>query len=253
MLRRCVKRRWVKPFRSVAVSPKVWALAQTRKWVVTQRKKIVKLCARRWMALTWSLSLRVWAADSVTSALASLAGEVSVRWHLLTRPDLGSSIVSATESEGVLLQGIPLADITPFVVLVARDVAGNERRTIAIARLLDDVESRHDAIIARQLTDRSAFVRLLTLLLELSGAWTLTTSNSGVAGFFGTADASATGAGLFEALVRAVGDGHHGLVDARRIIDYLREHDEDTVLPDGFDELWSQVWSAHVELTGGRA
>jgi len=198
-------------------------------------------------------ALRVWADDSVTSALASRADDVSVRWHLLTRPDLGSSIVSASESEGVLLQGIPLANITPFVVLVARDTAGKERRTIVLARLLDDVASRRDAIIARQLTDRSAFVRLLTLLLDLSGAWTLTTSSSGAGGFFGTADASGTGAGLFEALVRAVGEGHHGLADARRIIDYLREHDEDAVLPDGFDELWSHVWSAHLELAGGHA
>lgn len=196
-------------------------------------------------------ALRVWADDSVTSALASRTDDVSVRWHLLTRPDLGSSNVSGSESEAVLLQGIPLADITPFVVLVVRDAAGNERRTIVLARLLDDVESRHDAIIARQLTDRSAFVRLLTLLLELSGAWTLTASSSGTAGFFGTADASGVGTGLFEALVRAVGEGHHGLADARRIIDYLREHDEDAVLPDGFDELWSQVWSAHLELSGG--
>lgn len=198
-------------------------------------------------------ALRVWADDSATSALASRADDISVRWHLLTRPNLGSSIVSASESEGVLLQGIPLADITPFVVLVARDTAGKERRTIVLARLLDDVASRRDAIIARQLTDRSAFVRLLTLLLDLSGAWTLTTSSSGAAGFFGTADASGTGAGLFEALVRAVGEGHHGLADARRIIDYLRDHDEDAVLPDGFDELWSQVWAAHLELTGGHA
>jgi hypothetical protein len=198
-------------------------------------------------------TLRVWAEEAVTSALARRAGEVSVRWHLLTRPDLGSSIVAASESDGVLLHGIPLADITPFVVLVARDAAGNERRTIVLARLLDDVESRRDAIIARQLTDRSAFVRLLTLLLELSGAWTLTPTGAGVSGFFGTADASGTGAGLFEALVRAVGEGHHGLADARRIVDYLREHNEDAVLPDGFDELWSQIWSAHLELTGGHA
>jgi hypothetical protein len=198
-------------------------------------------------------TLRVWADEFVTSALAGRADGVSVRWHLLTRPDLGSSIVSAPESEGVLLQGIPLADITPFIVLIARDGAGNERRTIVLARLLDDVSTRRDAIIARQLTDRAAFVRLLTLLLELSGAWTLTSTGSGVAGFFGTADASGIGTGLFEALVRAVGEGHHGLADARRIIDYLREHDEDAVLPDGFDELWGQVWSAHLELTGGHA
>ena len=195
-------------------------------------------------------SLRVWADESTTTALARYAGMVSVRWHLLTRPDLGSDTVAATESHGALLEGIPLADITPFLVLVARDDMGNERRSIVLARLHDDVENRRDAVIARQLTDRAAFIRLLTLLLELSGGGTLALTAAGGAGFFGSADASA-GTGLFEALVRAVGDGHRGLADARRIIDYLREHDEDAVLPDGFDELWTEVWSAHLELTGG--
>lgn len=195
-------------------------------------------------------SLRVWGDDSFVSALGRRA-DVSVRWHLLTRPDLGSSVIGASEPDGVVLTGIPLADITPFIVLVARDGAGNERRTIVLARLLDDIVSRRDAIIARQLTDRAAFVRLLTLLLELSGAWVLEPSGSGGAGFFGTADAAGVGTGLFEALVRAVGDGHHGLADARRIIDYLRDNDAQAVLPDGFEQLWTEIWSAHLGLTGG--
>lgn len=198
-------------------------------------------------------ALRVWADESFVSTLARHEDDVSVRWHLLTRPDLGSGAIGADESAGVLLPSIPLADITPFIVLVARDAMGNECRTIVVARLFDDVESRRDAIIARQLTDRAAFVRLLTLLLELSGAWTMTPSSVGAMGFFGSADASGVGTGLFEALVRAVGEGHHGLADARRIIDYLRDHDEEAVLPDGFEELWHEVWSAHLELTGGHA
>lgn len=198
-------------------------------------------------------ALRVWADESFVSALARREEDVSVRWHLLTRPDLGSTAIAADESAGVVLPSIPLADVTPFVVLVARDAVGNERRTIVVARLLDDVESRRDAIIARQLTDRAAFIRLLTLLLEISGAWTMPSSGTGAPGFFGSADGSGAGTGLFEALVRAVGDGHHGLADARRIIDYLRDHDEETVLPDGFEELWTEVWAAHLELTGGDA
>lgn len=196
-------------------------------------------------------SLRVWADDSFVSALGRRE-DVFVRWHLLTRPDLGSSVIGASEPDGVVLTGIPLADVTPFIVLVARDGVGNERRTIVLAQLLDDIASRHDAIIARQLTDRAAFVRLLTLLLELSGAWNFGPNGSGGAGFFGAADASGVvGTGLFEALVRAVGDGHHGLADAQRIIDYLRDNDAQAVLPDGFEQLWTEIWSAHLELTGG--
>ena len=68
-------------------------------------------------------------------------------------------------------------------------------------------------------------------------------------GAHGGAGESTGATGLFEALVRAVGDRHHGLDDARRIIDYLRSHDEHAVLPDGFEELWSEIWSAHHELT----
>ena len=195
-------------------------------------------------------SLRVWGDDSFVSALGRRT-DVSVRWHLLTRPDLGSGVIGASEPDAVILTGIPLADITPFIILIARDGVGNERRTIVLARLLDDLASRRDAIIARQLNDRAAFVRLLTLLLELSGAWVLAPNGSGGAGFFGTADATGVGTGLFEALVRAVGDGHHGLADARRIIDYLRDNDAQAVLPDGFEQLWAEIWSAHLELTGG--
>lgn len=194
-------------------------------------------------------SVRVWADDAFVDALTQRI-DVSVHWHLLTRPDLGDSAIAASEAEAAILADVPLADITPFIVLVARDDAGNERRTIVLARLLDDVPSRRDAIIARQLTDRAAFVRLLTLLLELSGAGVISTDSANGTGFFGIADASGVGTGLFEALVRAVGEGHQGLDDAKRIIEYLRESDAQAVLPDGFQQLWSAIWSAHLELTG---
>ncbi|HTL41731.1 MAG TPA: hypothetical protein VL294_09680 [Pseudolysinimonas sp.] len=194
--------------------------------------------------------LRVWGDEHVATVLDG-HDEVRVNWHLLTRPDLGSSTVGSSEPDGVVLSGIPLADITPFIVLTARDAAGNERRTIVVARLLDDVESRQDAVIARQLTDRRSFIRLLTLLLELSGVWAANPASLGGTGFLGSDGGTGLGTGLFEALVRAVGDGHSGLADARRIIEYLREHDQQDVLPDGFDELWNQVWAAHLELSGG--
>lgn len=193
-------------------------------------------------------SLRVWADEPVAAR-----DGFSVRWYLLTRPDLGSTTIVASEADSVLLSGIPLADITPFIVLEARDAAGNQRRTILLARLLDDVVNRRDAVIARQLTDRAAFVRLLTLLLELSGAWRPAALGAASDGFFGAATASDGATGLFEALVRALGEGHGGLSDARRIIDYLRDHGEAAVLPEGFDELWRQVWAAHHALTGAGA
>ncbi|WP_400996668.1 phospholipase D family protein [Agromyces sp. GXQ0307] len=193
--------------------------------------------------------LRVWVDDEEETGRARRlngTADVSVRWHLLTRPDLGGpDLPGRGENAASQIRDIPLADITPFIALVARDERGRERRTILLARLLDDVPTRREAIIARQLTDRATFVRLLMLLLELSGGAVAGTEGHG---FFGTPVAGETSGGVFEALVRALGDGHHGLADARRIIDYLRSTDDRAVLPEGFEELWEQVWAAHVEL-----
>lgn len=197
-------------------------------------------------------SLRVWGDADIEAPLAALASAgVTLRWHLLTRADLGAATLSTSEATAATIDDIPLTDITPFVVLVAEDSEGHTRRTIVLASLLDDVPSRKDAVIARQLTDRAAFLRLLTLMLELSGDLL---GNGGGAGefAFNAASADIDGSGLFEALVRALGAGHHGLADVRRIIDFVQEHDDDRdLLPEGFDELWSKVWQAHRSLTRG--
>lgn len=175
--------------------------------------------------------------------------DITVRWHLLTRPDLGGPGLAGTESHPHVLNSLELTDITPFLVLTARDSEGNERRTILLARLLDDIPTRRDAIIARQLTDRASFVRLLMLLLELSGH-EFPVGGHGL-GVFSAPVGGAEGAGLFESLVRAVGAGHQGLADVRRIVDYLLTTDDGAgVLPDGFADLWSAVWETHVRLTG---
>lgn len=136
-------------------------------------------------------ALRVWADEGFADlARKAAATGVSLRWHLLTRADLGGSTLAAAESEAEVATGIPLTDITPFIVLVARTPAGTERRiterrTILVARLLDDIDTRRDAIIARQLTDRAAFIRLLTLILELSGVRMPAADAVGTRGFFG--------------------------------------------------------------------
>jgi hypothetical protein len=199
--------------------------------------------------------LRVWGGPEAEASIASLVGSgITLHWHLLTRADLGASVLSPDEASAVTLTDVPLTDITPFIALVARDAKGNTRRTIVLAHLLDDIPTRKDAIVARQLTDRAAFIRLLTLMLELSGD--LLGDGSGWSEFtFGaTAADRFDGAGLFEALVRALGAGHNGLADVRRIVDYVQEHgDEHDLLPEGFDELWTNVWEAHHSLTRGRA
>lgn len=192
-------------------------------------------------------SLAVWAEDTDYTE----PEELSLRWHLLTRPDAGGRGFPGSVDSPTTLEELALTDITPFIVLTANDADGNERRTIVLAQLLDDIDTRRDAIIARQLTDRGAFIRLLMLLLELAGQPLPGGGHS--AGFFGEqAAASGEGAGLFESLVRAVGSGHGGLADVQRIVNYLSTTDDgSTILPEGFAELWAAVWAAHERLTQG--
>ncbi|MGO2750778.1 MAG: phospholipase D family protein [Pseudoclavibacter sp.] len=180
----------------------------------------------------------------------------TLHWHLLPRPDLRRAASTLANPRGETLDEVALTDISPFVVLTARDSDGRERSTIVLAQLAGGIAERRDAIIASQLTDRASFVRLLTLLLELSGVAMPTVAATGATGFFGAAAGSdaVEGAGLFEALLRAVAAGHDGLADAKRIIDYLANHGEDqAMMPPGFDSLWNQVWAAHLELTGATA
>ena len=198
---------------------------------------------------TEPIKLDVWSEDA-----PAVDGDNGLRWHLLTRPDIGGIGLPGPSDAPNRIEVNELADVTPFIALVARDGQGRERRTLVIATLLDDVARRHDAVIARQLTDTASFVRLLTLLLELSGEGLMPAQSvrpdSG--GVFGQAD-GLTGAGLFEALVRAVGARHSGIEDIKRLVDFLAAQEGRSILPPGFDALWSSVWSAHEELTAAAA
>lgn len=195
-----------------------------------------------------SWSMRLWSPSSSLLEQVHKA-RATLSWHLLTRTDLGGASIAAEEAGASDIGPLPLTDITPFIVLVVRDDRGNERRTIVVAELLDDHPSRRDAIIARQLTDRAAFLRLLALLLDLTSS-PLPGTGGGFGQNFG--DAGPDGSGLFEALVRSVGVGHQGLADARRIIEFIRDHDDaKKLLPPGFEKLWANVWSAHRALSEG--
>ncbi|WCD93275.1 phospholipase D family protein [Microbacterium sp. nov. GSS16] len=222
--------------------------AQRRLEALVRGLAQVRFTARVAFADPWSLT--VWAADAEDTLTRLSEAEVSLRWHLLTRTDLGQPLLSLTEAQATPLTGIPLTDITPFLVLVARDAAGNERRTVVLAELLDDVPDRKDAIVARQLTDQATFLRLLALLLDLGGDAVFGGVGSG--GAFG-AGSDGPVSGLFEALVRSIGADGDGLVEARRIIDFIRRHEEtDQLLPPEFEELWANVWSAHDAVTRRR-
>lgn len=169
---------------------------------------------------------------------------VTARTTLLTRPASSAPV----PGEAVYFGQLALTDITAFIVIRVTDARDVTRAAVVPAVLDGDIPGRQDAVIAKQLSDRAAFMRLLALLLAIDG-------ESGVDGFNPTGAISGgwaeDGSGLFETLVRAIGVEHGGLADVRRIIGYVkaaearRPPDSPPVLPDGFDELWDAVWAAY--------
>ncbi|MDJ1371448.1 hypothetical protein C7K25_08715 [Gulosibacter molinativorax] len=215
----------------------------------------------------------VWAGSRLTNVLEATASRgIGIRWHLLTVKGTDVAELGTSEAHAARFERLDLTDLTAFLVAVGTHPAtGLTKSTIIPMRLLDDVEERKEAVIARHLADPQAFVRLLTLLLELSGMrFEATKTGGGMWGAFAS-DGQAT-SGLFEALVRALGRGSSGIEEAQRIIEFLRrERDvvcsgdaqspdetvtsepptsEQSVLPEGFEPLWDAVWAAHLKLRG---
>lgn len=169
---------------------------------------------------------------------------VTARATLLTRPASSAPV----PGEAVYFEQLALTDITAFIIIRVSDARDVTRAAVVPAVLDGDIPGRQDAVIAKQLSDRAAFMRLLALLLAIDG-------ESGVDGF-NPAGAVARGwaeegSGLFETLVRAIGVEHGGLADVRRIIGHVKAAEarrppgSPPVLPDGFDELWDVVWAAY--------
>ena len=187
--------------------------------------------------------IRVSAEESTT-----VPAEIAATVTLLTRPANAAPV----PGEPVVFDRLVLTDITPFLVIRVSDRRGVTASTVVAAELRGDVAGRHDAVVAGQLADRSAFMKLLALLLAIEGGDGLFSFESLSAGAGGWAE---DGSGLFETLVKAIGVEHDGLADVRRIVEHLREADSGrpdgvpSVLPDGFDELWESVWAAYSAST----
>ncbi|MGV0731532.1 phospholipase D family protein [Mycolicibacter sinensis] len=178
--------------------------------------------------------------------------DVTARATLLTRPANSAPV----PGEPVYFDQVALTEITPFIVIRVTDTRDITRAAVVPAVLDGDIPGRQDAVIAEQLADRAAFMRLLALLLALD-------AEAGVESFNPTGTMAGNwaedGSGLFETLVRAIGVEHDGLADVRRIIEHVkaaearRPDGAPPVLPDGFDELWDAVWTAYAADTQGGA
>jgi hypothetical protein len=179
-----------------------------------------------------------------------LPPEVELTWHPITRTGLIIRGLPGGADDPSIIGDLGLTDITPFVIVTARDARGDRfaQRTVVLAELHDDPADRRDAVIAAHLTDRAAFMRFLMLLLELGGFTFPSADGGGAWRQFSATGAS--GAGLFEALMRAVGPDRTGLEDVQRVIEYMgRQPDGTSVLPEGFQALWASVWAAQQSVT----
>lgn len=174
-----------------------------------------------------------------------LPPEVELTWHPITRTGLVIPGLPGGADDPSIIGDLGLTDITPFVIVTARDARGDRfaQRTVVLAELHDDPANRRDAVIAAHLTDRAAFMRFLMLLLEVGGFTFLSADGGGA--WRQLSATGASGAGLFEALMRAVGPDRTGLEDVQRVIEYMdRQPDGTSVLPEGFEALWASVWAA---------
>ncbi|WP_157006163.1 phospholipase D family protein [Agromyces laixinhei] len=195
-----------------------------------------------------SYELHVWREGDAT-----LPPDVELSWHPITRAGLAVPGLPGQPGDPSIVGDLGLTDITPFIIVTARDARGERfaQRTVVLAELHDDPADRRDAVIAAHLTDRAAFMRFLMLLLELGG---FSFPGTGGGGSWQPIAAESTHtAGLFEALMRAVGPDRTGLEDVQRVIDYMgKQPDGTSVLPEGFDSLWASIWAAQQTMSGKR-
>jgi hypothetical protein len=166
--------------------------------------------------------------------------------ELLTRPG-EARILAANVPAGAEFTGVPLADITPFVVLRVRSAEGLQRGTVVRATLINDPTGRLDEILARQVDTSEKFLRFLALLLGLADPGLLPWGNG--QGGRVRLDPVAVGPGVFELVLRALADGPDALVDLDRLVQRLQATQAGRrILPHGFDVLWPTVLDAHRRL-----
>jgi hypothetical protein len=170
--------------------------------------------------------------------------------ELLTRPGTAADLDPGAPVQATF-DGLPTADITPFLVLRAATPEGLLGGTAVRAVLVGDPAGRLDEVLARQVDTAEKFLRFLALLLGLSdgGAWAAAAAGADGAG----AGWFASSAGVFELAVRALADRPDAIADLDQLVSRLMQsEDGQRVLPDGFADLWAVVADTHRRLTGRR-
>lgn len=134
--------------------------------------------------------------------------------RLLSLPPVTAAVVLFDGAPIQRFRAVPLADITPYLLLTLKHPeAGLSKSTVIQGILIDDVPGRLDEIVARQLNDPQKLREFLLLFLapEDVGLGGATGANwlSAASGF-----ANSSTSGLFEAMVGALANPESGQVFA---------------------------------------
>lgn len=136
---------------------------------------------------------------------------------------------------------VPLADITPFLVIRAAAPEGLQGGTVIRGVLRNDPAGRLDEVLARQVNTPEKFLRFLVLLLGFGNPNLLAMLMAGEGVSAGYA-AIGNAPGVFEMILRALADHPQALHDLDRLVQRLRAtEDGRMVLPNGFEDLWGVV------------
>lgn len=148
--------------------------------------------------------------------------EFTAKLRLLSLPQPSAVVEPSGGQHEHAFHAIPLADVTPFLVLTLEDpAAGLSKSTVIQGSLRTDPAGRLDEIIARQLDDPQKLRQFLLLFLTPEDA--LPGSGTGTGWFAGSGFGDGSTAGLFEAMVGAMAGPDAGSVfpDLKVVMDRL--------------------------------
>ena len=148
--------------------------------------------------------------------------EFTARLRLLSLPQPSAVVEPSSGPHGHSFHAIPLADVTPYLVLTLEDPeAGLSKSTVIQGSLRTDPEGRLDEIVARQLDDPQKLRQFLLLFLTPEDA--LPGSGTGTGWFASSGFGDGSTAGLFEAMVGAMAgpDASSVFPDLKVVMDRL--------------------------------
>ncbi|MBJ2119414.1 phospholipase D family protein [Arthrobacter sp. MSA 4-2] len=170
--------------------------------------------------------------------------EFTAKIRLLSIPQL--SVVEPAEVQHLhVFHAIPLADVTPFLVLTLEDPrAGLSKSTVIQGSLRTDPPGRLDEIVARQLDDPQKLRQFLLLFLIPEDA--LPALGTGTGWFAGSGFGDGSSAGLFEAIVGAMAgpDARSIFPELEVVIDRLLSLSGDDPEVQRLHALWTAATEA---------